>query len=257
MPNSSTHWNRRGAGMILLVAPLIALLSGCNSSKSEVRNKNSGKEGSDPGIIEVSTAQALGRRLPIVILATGSFLADEAADVTAEVDGTVAETPVDVGRFVKQGEVLFRLDDRTPRLRLEQAIAAAQQAQAALRQAEARLGIDPGSSFDPKSFDLETVPEVAGARANYESAHAQAALSESDERRYATLLKTGDIAQSLYDQARTRAKSAREQANAARQQYEGALNAARQAVAAVGAARAALEAAHAHRQVPRRPADAG
>ena len=52
---------------------------------------------------------------------TGSFVAKESSDVAPEAAGRVVETPVNVGDFVKQGQVIARLEDRDAQLRLEQA----------------------------------------------------------------------------------------------------------------------------------------
>ena len=61
-----------------------------------------------------------------------------------------------------------RLDDRDATLRLDQARAAQQQAEASVRQAQSKIGLGQNQTFDPN-----TVPEVLGAKAAYESAVAQ------------------------------------------------------------------------------------
>jgi RND family efflux transporter MFP subunit len=177
-------------------------------------------------VVEVEVARAESRRVPVAVEATGSFLADEAADAASEADGIVVETLVEVGQRVRKGEALFRLDDRAPRLRLEQA-------EAALRQAEARLGLEEGGRLEE-----ERVAEVAAARANAEAAEAQAKLAQADAERYTALYRSGDVSKSVVEAAETRAKTTGEQARAARKQYEAALNAARQGYSAVEAARA-------------------
>ena len=78
-----------------------------------------------------------------------------------------------------------------------------------------------------RKFDPNRVPEVAGARANYESAQAQARLAAADAKRYANLVASGDVSRSAYEKARTQQETAEAQANAARQQYEAALNSAK------------------------------
>ena len=85
------------------------------------------------------------------------------------------------------------------------------------------------------------MPEVAAARANYESAQAQARLAAADAKRYENLVATGDVSRSAFEKARTQQETADAQANAARQQYEAALNAARQSYGAVETSQASLE----------------
>jgi len=86
------------------------------------------------------------------------------------------------------------------------------------------------------------VPEVAAARAAYESAQAQARLAAADAKRYENLVATGDVSRSAYEKAHTQQETADAAANAARQQYEGALNAARQNWGAVESSQASLAA---------------
>lgn len=226
-PNSARLLIPGAGGAKALLCTLLALAAcSCRGTQSEARSKAEPPGDGNRGVIEVTAVEAVGRRVPVVVRATGSFLADETADVASEADGIVIETPVDAGRFVRKGDVLFRLDDRTARLRLEQA-------EAALRQAEARLGLKEGAAFDES-----TVPDVAAARANYEAALAAARQARSDAERLAALFKTGDVSQSSFDQAQTRARTTEEQASAALKQYEAARNAARQGYSAVEAARA-------------------
>jgi multidrug efflux pump subunit AcrA (membrane-fusion protein) len=146
--------------------------------------------------------------------------------------------------------VIARLDDRGARLRVRQSVAAEHQAEAALGQAQARLGSRAGEAFNPSE-----VPEAQAARQQYEAAEAQARLAEKNAQRYANLVKTGDVANSVYDQARAQAETARAQANAARQQYEVTINTAHQGNQSVAAAQAALEAARAQTALAREALD--
>jgi len=89
------------------------------------------------------------------------------------------------------------------------------------------------------------MPEVAAARAAYESAKAVAKQAAADAQRFANLVATGDVSRSNYEKVRTQQETAEAQANAARQQYEAALNGARQAWGGVEGSQAAVEAAKA------------
>ena len=79
---------------------------------------------------------------------TGSYVAKETSDVAPAIAGRVIQTPVDVGDFVQQGQVIARLEDRDAKLRLDQADANTQQAEAGLRQAQSRIGLVQGGQFD-------------------------------------------------------------------------------------------------------------
>ena len=56
------------------------------------------------------------------------------------VAGRVPATPVNVGDFVQQGQIICELDHRDAQLRLDQARAQLDEAIAALRQTQSRIG---------------------------------------------------------------------------------------------------------------------
>lgn len=229
------------------IAAAIALLAaaGCgNSNKtSAVTEAASGP----PKILKIATVRPVQREVSSSVQTTGSFLAEESSDVAPPAAGRVIETPVDAGAFVQQGQVLAKLEDRDAQLRLQAALASEQQAEASLRQAESHIGLAQGGKFDANN-----VPEVLSAKASYDSAVAQAKMSEADAQRYDALIKTGDVSQSAYDKARTAADEAKEQANSGRQMYEAALNTARQSFQGVINAQASLAGAKAQTAIARK-----
>jgi multidrug efflux pump subunit AcrA (membrane-fusion protein) len=188
--------------------------------------------------VAVTTATAVAREVPSYIQATGSLIAEETSNVAPQTSGQVVSTPVNVGSFVRQGEVIARLNDRDARLRLAQSQAGVAQAVAGVRQAEARLGLRPGGNFEASA-----IPEVRAANANLEQAQANLRLAEANEQRYRELVQTGDVAMSVYEQYRTQRDTARAQVNNMRQQLEAAINTARQSNQAVQSAEAQVESA--------------
>ena len=192
-----------------IVIVSLALLStvGCGVSPTSETTKAAQADPAAARVAVISTVQAQTRAIAASVQATGSYVAMDTSDVAPEAAGRVVETPVDVGDFVKQGQVLARLDDRDAQLRLEQAKAAEQQAEASLRQAQSSIGLGQG-----QNFNADNVPEVLSAKAAYDSAVAQAKLAEADAQRYENLIKTGDVSQSAYDKARTQADTAEAQA---------------------------------------------
>jgi multidrug efflux pump subunit AcrA (membrane-fusion protein) len=183
----------------------------------------------------VTVAHAATRTVPAGFDATGAFVADEASDVAPLVAGRVIATPVNAGDFVRQGQVICELDHSDAQLKLDQARASLEQATAMLNQSQWRVGHNGKGEFDPNN-----VPEVAAAKANYESAVAQAKLAAADATRYANLVATGDVSRSTAEKVRTQQETADAQAQAARRQYEAALNTARQSWAAVETSQASL-----------------
>ncbi len=188
-----------------------------------------------PKAVAVSTATAFSREVPADFQETGTFAADESSDIAPPVAGRVISTPVDVGARVKKGQIICELDHRDAELKLAQVRALLAQATAEVRQAQSRIGWSSGA------FDPNKVPEVAGARANYESAQAQAKLAAADSQRYANLVATGDVSRSAFEKAHTQQETAEAQAKAAKQQYEAASNAARQNSEAISSSQASLE----------------
>jgi len=178
--------------------------------------------------IQVPVGQAETRVVPAGFDATGTFAADETSDVAPPVAGHVVATPVNEGDFVRKGQVICELDPRDAQIRLDQARAQVNEATAGLHQSQSRIGLAGGGNFE-----ASRVPEVAAARANYESAQAMAKQAAADAQRFANLVASGDVSRSAYEKARTQQETAEAQANAARQQYEAALNGARQGWGAV------------------------
>lgn len=233
---------------VMLAVSLVG--AGCGRSEPRVDAKDNGQreagategagETNEAAPVAVTTVKAESREVPSFIQATGSLIADETSDVSSQASGQVVATPVGVGAFVRQGDVLARLNDRDARLRLQQAQSGVSQAVAGVRQAEARLGLRPGGNFD-----AVTIPEVRAANSNLEQAQAELRLAEANEKRYRLLVETGDVAVSVYEQFRTQRDTARARVNNARQQLEAAANTARQSNQAILTAQAAVESARA------------
>ncbi|HVG35689.1 MAG TPA: efflux RND transporter periplasmic adaptor subunit [Pyrinomonadaceae bacterium] len=231
----------------LTMVALLCAACGRSESRANARGNTSvatttttaTTEVAGPAVV-VTTTKVVAREVPSFIQATGSLIANETSDVAPQTSGQVVATPVNVGSFVGQGAVIARLNDKDARLRLRQAQSGVQQAISGVRQAEARLGLRPGGNFD-----ASTIPEVRAANSNLEQAQAELRLAEANERRYAELVETGDVAVSVYDQYRTQRDTARARVNTARQQLESAINTARQSNQAILSAEAAVETARA------------
>ena len=216
---------------VLSIAIMAVLLGGCSKGKEAAAAGPAA-----PQTVTVTAALAAMRNVPAAFSETGSFVADETSDIAPLVAGRVIATPVNVGDFVRQGQVICELDHRDAQLRLDQAKAALDQATAGVRQSQSRIGFSGQGKFQP-----ETMPEAVAARASFESAMAQARLAAADAKRYENLVASGDVSRSAYERARTAQETAEAQANAARQQYEATLNGARQSYGAVENSQASLE----------------
>lgn len=153
--------------------------------------------------VRVATAPAVARQLPEVLLATGSLVPDQLAQVTPIVGGRVMQTFVERGSRVREGDPLLRLRDTDYRTN-------ATAAQASLAQARARLGLDGAGAFR-----AENMAEVRAAAAQSEAA-------ADALRRAQTLVGNGSMSDAEYQRVVA-------SATAAEAQHRAALNGARAA----------------------------
>jgi multidrug efflux pump subunit AcrA (membrane-fusion protein) len=207
----------RLAGLALLLIGVISLAISCGGSKANVRNDAPGAA-SSPATVDVTTAAAITRDLPRFFEATGSLAGDEQTDVAPQTSGKVVALGVDIGTYVKRGQMIVRLDDSELKLRVDQSLAQLEQAKAAVRQAEEKIGLKSGQAFDPNR-----VAEVAFAKVSLD-------LADKNLRRAEKLIESGDVSRSFYDQQ----KAQRDQL---KEQYDAAIAQARQNYAAVAVAR--------------------
>jgi len=187
----------------------------CGGSKANVRKEEAS---STPKTVEVTTAAAISRELPSFFEATGSLAGDEQTDVAPQTAGKVVEVGVDIGSAVRRGHMIVRLDDSELKLHVTQSQAQVEQAKAAVRQAEEKIGLRSGQAFDPSR-----VAEVAAAKVNLD-------LAEKNLKRAEKLIESGDVSRSFYDQQRA-------QRDQLKEQYDVAIAQARQNFAGVDVAR--------------------
>ena len=153
------------------VRPLIGIvvlalgLSACRgefpaSAASQEKPKPQAAPASPPAR-EVRVVPAAERSLPRTVAATGTLAAEDQVTLSAKVAGRVESIDIDLGTRIRQGQPLARLDQTDFKLRVEQA-------EAALQQARARLGLSP-TGKDEK-IDPEQTAIVRQARAVLEEA---------------------------------------------------------------------------------------
>jgi len=147
-----------------------AVSSGCNAGDpAEARRAG------ESAPVAVRVALVEGRDEPVTLQATGSFHAAETSEVAPEASGRVAETPVDVGQFVRRGQPLVRVQAVSAKLRLDEARAAA-----------------------------------ARAEGNVKLAESQNQLAQVTADRQNALFKSGNISRMMADEAISRAESSRQ-----------------------------------------------
>lgn len=134
----------------LFAASMAVLLAACGGSEPETGN--AGAQGSRPGgfpggfgpgraeempVPAVEVVEARVGSLPLEERLTGRVIAENQAEIIAEVGGPVTEVFVDSGDAVEKGDPLVQIRDTEYRERLNQAQAGLQVAEAQTRQAQA------------------------------------------------------------------------------------------------------------------------
>jgi membrane fusion protein, multidrug efflux system len=199
---------RYGLAAILIASFSIAA-AGCGTESTTVKAEAK----AEAPVIDA--AQVESRAIDRYLRVTGSLVADEQAEVSAEAAGRVVTVPVERGSHVAQGAVLARISATETSAQL-------QEAEANAAQIEARLGLSAGQAFDPKR-----VPDAMNAKASLD-------LAEAEFGRIKSLLDQKVVSQSEYDQRRA-------QVDVARQQFQVAQNVAEQSYRSLQAAQARIE----------------
>jgi RND family efflux transporter MFP subunit len=214
---------RRGRRMrlviiILMLAALPAIYIAFTRNRTQQANlaveAGLAATATPPASIEVTTAAAITRSLQRGVEVVGSLAADEEVVVAAQVAGELAQLNVDFGSFVSEGQVIAVIDQRDANLKVEQA-------EAALKQTMARLGMKEGEKYDPLQ------------NADVRVAQASLDWAKLELQRQTKLIENGDISRSSYDQAVINHSSAQAR-------YQAALDGVNQQLALVEQQRSAL-----------------
>jgi multidrug efflux pump subunit AcrA (membrane-fusion protein) len=168
-----------------LAALLSAIaLAACGGSHSaEDGRQNDARKTQAPRDVQVTPAVV--DQLVRTIAVTGTLAAEEQVTLSMKVTGRLEQLSVDLGSHVTKGEVIARLAPTDFTLRVNQA-------EAALQQARARLGLDPAGTDD--RVDVEKTGLVRSAKAVLDEAR----LTQS---RTATFVERGISARAELDKA--------------------------------------------------------
>lgn len=179
MPLSSQEMTR--TTLRILLASLLMTAAGCN--KETTASAAAPKPGATPRAVRVVAATQ--ESIPRTVVTTGTLAAEDQVVLGAKVAGRLGELAVDLGSRVRKGQVVARIDPGDYRLRVEQA-------QAALQQARARLGLPVDGTDD--RVDPEQTALVRQTRAVLDEARLTRERSDR-------LLEQGFIARSQVDTA--------------------------------------------------------
>lgn len=141
----------------LIVVTLVALgLVGCRGEHPAAAQEKPKPQPQGPPAREVRVVPAAERTLAKTIVATGTLAAQDQLTLSAKVAGRVEIIDIDLGSRVRRGQAIAQLDQTDFKLRIGQA-------EAALQQARARLGLMPAGQDE--RIDPEQTSVVRQARA--------------------------------------------------------------------------------------------
>ena len=197
-------------------------LTGCQES-STASNTSPAAQRKSSLVRTVSVATVSKRPTERTITALGSLQAKQEVLLSAKVSGRLKVIQVDIGSVVKNGDVLARIEPRDYELQV-------QQAEAALAQTRARLGLSLADGDD--SVELEKISSVKEARALFEEASRNRERAQNLDKAKLIPKSELDAAEAAY--------------NVAFNRHQTALDDARQRQAALAERRAELELARQH-----------
>jgi RND family efflux transporter MFP subunit len=144
---------------VILFLPFLFLLSGCRGGEAQVAASRGGAASLPAKQVKLANSEA--RQLVQTVTAPGTLAADEQAMLSFKVAGRVSEIKIDLGSQARKGQIIATLETVEFKVRL-------QQAEAALQQARARLGLPPQGNDD--RVDAENTSLARQARAVLEEA---------------------------------------------------------------------------------------
>jgi len=175
--------------LLCLVAALA--LASCKSDY-QASQRQGARTGDAKGPRQVKTAAVAETPFGETVTANGTLAAFDQTTVSVKVPGRLSTISVDLGSVVRRGQLIAQISPEDYRLRV-------QQAEAALAQARARLGLSPQGNDD--SIDPEQTSTVRQARAVYDEAR-------FNRDRAARLVEQGVIAKAEFDAANSAFKVA-------------------------------------------------
>lgn len=170
----------------------IALLASC-SSKSKESAARADAKAEPAAAIQVSTAPVVERSTNRGVEVVGSLEAQDQVTVSSQGSGNLESISVDLGSPVTRGQVIARIDQRELKLKRDQA-------EAALHQAEAKLGITRDGKIDPQKQPDVRQAVAALERARYDLTAAKKLFDAGtiSNQQYDVYQKTVDQAEARY-----------------------------------------------------------
>lgn len=169
--------------LLSLFLPAVFFYSSCKSDYPTGARQS--RPGEDGAARQVKTVAVVETPFGETVTANGTLAAFDQTTVSVKVPGRLRGITVDLGSVVKQGQVIAQVEPEDYKLRV-------QQAEAALAQARARLGLSADGTDE--KFDPEKTATVRQARAVLDEAR-------FNQERAAKLVEQGIIAKAEFESA--------------------------------------------------------
>jgi len=176
----------------VLLCLLGALALASCKSDYQASQRQGARAGEAKATRQVKTTAVAETPFGETVTANGTLAAFDQTTVSVKVPGRLSAISVDLGSVVRRGQVIAQIDPEDYRLRV-------QQAEAAIAQARARLGLSPQGADD--AIDPEKTSTIRQARAVYDEA-------KFNRDRAARLVEQGVIAKAEFDSANSAFKVA-------------------------------------------------
>jgi len=175
---------------LAVLLPIILGSSACKSSYPVSARNNPGPESREPRQVKIAIVSQIPMEETVTV--TGTLAAYDQTTVSAKVPGRVKSIAVDLGSAVRSGQIIAQIEQQDYQLRLKQA-------EAALAQARARVGLTPEGKDD--RIDPEKTGTVRQAQAMLDEAKLKLERAEN-------LVQRGVMAKAGFDAAEAEHKVA-------------------------------------------------
>lgn len=181
---------RRDLLSTCLLLSVVLTSAACKSGYPVSARNNPGADAKEARQVKIARASEVPMEQMVTV--TGTLAAYDQATVSAKVPGRVKSIAVDLGTVVRQGQIIAQIEQQDYQLRL-------QQAEAALAQARARVGLSPEGKDD--RIDPEKTGTVRQAQALLDDAKLKLERAEN-------LVQRGVLAKAQLDGAEAEHKVA-------------------------------------------------
>ncbi len=153
-----TLW--RESAVILALVLTASSVTGCNAGGNKAQAEATEEVDNS---VEVTTANPVVRTIAIQSNFSGTVEAEDTVVVIPKVAGEVIEKNFEVGDHVNEGDLLFRMDDESARIALEQA-------EAQVDTAEASYTAQQANNANTKAQATETIAKISSNTARMDAA---------------------------------------------------------------------------------------